>query len=76
VHITRSSSFTCSAHGLRKACARRLGKAGARGHDILAVTGHKTLAEVQRYTDSALREGLDDSAFESDLHAKIANKPW
>lgn len=54
----------CSAHGLRKACARRLAEAGASPHEIMAVTGHKTLAEVQRYTDSALREGLADSAFE------------
>lgn len=29
----------------------------------MAVTGHKTLAEVQRYTESVLREGLADQAF-------------
>ena len=52
----------CSAHGLRKACARRLAEAGATAHQIAAVTGHKTLAEVQRYTESALREGLADDA--------------
>jgi integrase len=38
----------CSAHGLRKACARRLAEAGATAHEIGAVTGHKTLALVQR----------------------------
>lgn len=53
----------CTAHGLRKACARRLAEAGATAHEIMAVTGHKTLAEVQRYTASAMREGLADSAF-------------
>jgi len=54
---------TCSAHGLRKACARRLAEAGASAHEIMAVTGHKTLSEVQRYTESAMREGLADAAF-------------
>ncbi|WP_371055744.1 tyrosine recombinase XerC [Rhodosalinus sp. K401] len=54
----------CSAHGLRKACARRLAEAGASAHEIGAVTGHKTLAEVQRYTAEADRDGLADAAFE------------
>ena len=60
----------CSAHGLRKACARRLAEAGATAHEIMAVTGHKTLAEVERYTASALREGMADSAF-----AKLLSRP-
>ena len=52
----------CSSHGLRKACARHLVDAEATAHEIMAVTGLKTLAEVQRYTESATREGLADSA--------------
>lgn len=52
----------CSAHGLRKAISRRLAEAGASAHEIMAVTGHKTLAEVQRYTESATREGMADAA--------------
>jgi integrase len=52
----------CSAHGLRKACARRLAEAGATAHEIAAVTGHKTLAEVQRYTEQADRSGMADIA--------------
>lgn len=60
----------CSAHGLRKACARRLAEAGATAHEIMAVTGHKTLAEVQRYTETAMREGLADAA-----HAKLLSRP-
>jgi len=54
----------CSSHGLRKACARRLAEAGATAHEIGAVTGHKTLSEVQRYTAEAQREGMADSAFD------------
>jgi integrase len=37
-------------HGLRKAAARRLAEAGCTVHEIASVTGHKTLAEVARYT--------------------------
>jgi integrase len=42
-----------SPHGLRKAGARRLAEAGATTHQIAAVTGHRTLAEVGRYTRAA-----------------------
>lgn len=52
----------CTAHGLRKACARRLAEAGATPHEIMAVTGHKTLAEVERYTEKVSRAGLADKA--------------
>lgn len=53
----------CSSHGLRKACARRLADAGATPHEIMAVTGHKTIAEVQRYTEKADRRKLADRAW-------------
>jgi integrase len=40
----------CSAHGLRKAAARRLAEAGCTSKQIQATTGHKSLDEVERYT--------------------------
>ena len=43
----------CSAHGLRKATARRLSEAGCTTHEIAAITGHASLREVQRYTKGA-----------------------
>jgi integrase len=43
----------CSLHGLRKAAARRLAEAGCSAHEIAAITGHKTLKEIERYTKSA-----------------------
>ena len=52
----------CSAHGLRKAASRRLAEASATGHEIMAVTGHRTLKEVNRYTEAANRAALADSA--------------
>lgn len=48
----------CTSHGLRKAIARRLGDAGASTLTIAAITGHKTLSEVQRYTEAADRAKL------------------
>jgi len=40
----------CKPHGLRKTAARRLAEAGCSASEIAAITGHKTLAEVERYT--------------------------
>ncbi len=48
----------CKAHGLRKAAARRLAEAGCSASEIAAITGHKTLAEVERYTRAADQERL------------------
>lgn len=48
----------CTAHGLRKAGARRLAEAGCTPHQIMAVTGHKNLSEVTLYTASADQERL------------------
>lgn len=43
----------CVLHGLRKAAARRLAEAGCTTLQIMAVTGHRTMAEVERYTEQA-----------------------
>jgi integrase len=43
----------CSAHGLRKAAARRLAEAGCTAHEIAAMTGHASLREIERYTKAA-----------------------
>jgi enterobacteria phage integrase len=43
----------CQPHGLRKAAGRRLAEAGCTAHEIMAVLGHKTLAEAERYTREA-----------------------
>jgi integrase len=51
-----------SAHGLRKACARRLAELGCTTHEIAAITGHASLSEVERYTRAANRKRLTQSA--------------
>lgn len=43
----------CVAHGLRKAALRRLAEHSATSKGIAAVSGHKTLREVERYTAQA-----------------------
>lgn len=52
----------CTIHGLRKGGARRLAEAGATAHEIMSVTGHKTLSEVERYTRAADRTHLAEVA--------------
>ena len=52
----------CKTHGLRKAAARRLADAGCTTKQIAAVTGHKSLAEIERYTRAADQERLAHEA--------------
>jgi integrase len=47
-----------SAHGLRKACCRKLAEAGCTPHQIMAITGHKNLSEVTTYTAAANQKRL------------------
>jgi integrase len=52
----------CSAHGLRKAAARRLAEAGCTAHEIAAITGHASLREVTRYTKAVDQRRLAAAA--------------
>lgn len=52
----------CVLHGLRKASATALAEAGCTTHEIMAITGHKNLAEVERYTRKARQKGLAQAA--------------
>ena len=52
----------CSAHGLRKSAARRLAEAGCTTHQIMAITGHRSLKEVERYTRAADQRRNADAA--------------
>jgi len=54
----------CSAHGIRKATATALADAGATTHEIMAITGHQALEEVERYTKAANRKKSADAAME------------
>jgi len=43
----------CVAHGLRKAALRRLAEDGATSREMQAISGHKLLSEIERYTRQA-----------------------
>lgn len=58
-----------SAHGLRKAACRRLAEAGCTGPQIMAISGHKNLKEVQTYIQAADRLGLAREALKRQLAA-------
>lgn len=43
----------CVPHGLRKAALRHLAEHGATSKQIAAISGHKTIGEIERYTKKA-----------------------
>jgi hypothetical protein len=49
-------------HGLKKGGMRHLAESGGTTHELMALTGHKTPAEVQRHTEDADRKKLAGSA--------------
>jgi integrase len=53
-----------SVHGLRKNAAVALAEVGCGPHEIMAITGHKTLAMVTHYTKRANQKRLADRAME------------
>lgn len=48
----------CTSHGLRKAASARLAELGCTPHEIMAITGHRSMAEVDRYTRAARQKVL------------------
>jgi integrase len=66
-------SLDCQPHGLRKAAGRRLAEAGATAKMIMAILGHTTLAEAERYTEEADQESLADDAVIK-LEGHMANR--
>ena len=51
----------CTPHGLRKAACVRLAEIGCTPHQIMAISGHKTLAEVERYTSKFDKRRLGEN---------------
>jgi integrase len=51
-----------AAHGFRKAACRRLAEAGCTAPEIMAISGHKSLVEVQRYCEAADQADLARTA--------------
>ena len=51
-------------HGVRKTTASILGEVGCTAHQIMAITGHQSLKEVQRYTQGAEKKKLAQEAMD------------
>ena len=60
--LDRTRSFR--AHGLRKAACKALAHAGCTAPQIMAVSGHSTLAQVQIYIDEVERDRMADAAMQ------------
>jgi integrase len=50
------------AHGLRKAACKALAHAGCTGPEIMAVSGHSSLAQVQVYIDGVEQDRMAEAA--------------
>jgi integrase len=58
------------AHGLRKAACKQLAHDGCTGPEIMAVSGHSTLAQVQVYIDEGEQERMASSAMDKRMAAE------
>jgi integrase len=67
----------CPLHGLRKACCRRLAEAGCSVHEIKAISGHKSIGEVERYTRAVDQKAMAKRAIARTLttHTAIPHYP-
>src|SRR4029077_14552861 len=63
----------CRLHGLKKGGMRRLAKDGNTAHELMAISGHKTLTEVQRYTADADRKLLADKGMAKKRQGQTKN---
>jgi integrase len=66
----------CTFHGLRKAACRRLAEAGCTVHEIAAISGHKSLKEVERYTKAADQARLARNAFARTMTTAAQQPKW
>lgn len=73
----------CTAHGLRRGQCRRLAEAGCTAPQIAAISGHKSLREVQRYIEDANQVTLARAAIgrlvaaerKQNKNRRVANLP-
>src|SRR3546814_6083335 len=61
-HVAKCGFAGYSLHGLRKNAAKNLAEAGCREHKIAAITGHRTLAMVAKYTRAAHQKRMSKAA--------------
>jgi integrase len=64
----------CTAHGLRKLAATRLANSGCTPAQIMAITGHRSMSELLRYTRAADQERLAKEALSKQLRAETGTE--
>jgi integrase len=64
-----------SAHGLRKAACRRLAEAGCSVNEIAAISGHRSLNEIARYTRAADQARMARNAMARTARQHRSGKP-
>lgn len=67
-----------SPHGVRKAACRRLAETGCTALEIMAITGHTDIREIERYCREAARKKLAVTAMaklEGGFDARLPNPP-
>lgn len=64
----------CTAHGLRKLAATRLANSGCTPAQIMAITGHRSMNEVLRYTRAVDQERLAKEALSKQLKAETGTE--
>lgn len=69
--VTRLGMAGCTIHGFRKTAAAKLAEAGCSTKQIMAITGHASLTEIERYTREAEQRGMAESAM-----LMVAPLPW
>jgi integrase/recombinase XerD len=62
VHCDDGRIRSYRAHGLRKAACKALAHAGCTGPEIMAISGHSSLAQVQVYIDEAEADVMAEAA--------------
>ncbi|WP_448191867.1 tyrosine-type recombinase/integrase [Azospirillum sp. sgz301742] len=65
----------CTLHGLRKTAAALLAEAGCTTRMIMAVTGHASLGEVERYTREVDQRALAQAAVKKLRHGMFGKTP-
>ena len=62
------------AHGLRKAALRAMAHAGCTGSEMMNVSGHSSLAQLQEYLDEVAQEHQADAAMDKLMAAKAETR--
>jgi integrase len=64
----------CRLHGLKRASMSLLAESGGTPHEVMAISGHKTLSQVQLYTEEADKKVLADAGMAKRMRGRTENE--